>query len=52
MDLKMPFRKMHFKMDLKMHLKTYFFKCFLNAFKNGNFFPKDFRDFIKNISLI
>jgi hypothetical protein len=44
MDLKMPFRKMHFKMDLKMHLKTYFFKCFLNAFKNGKFFPKGFSE--------
>jgi hypothetical protein len=28
-------------MDLKMHLKMhFFFKCILNAFKNGKFFPK------------
>jgi hypothetical protein len=28
-------------MDLKMHLKMHFlFKCILNAFKNGKFFPK------------
>jgi hypothetical protein len=27
-------------MDLKMHLKMHFlFKCILNAFKNGKFFP-------------
>jgi hypothetical protein len=30
-------------MDLKMHLKMhFFFKCILNAFKNGKFFPKGY----------